>query len=78
MPEMSPNLAEIEGRIAVLRENIRELVEQAAAFSGAADEELVSFGLRRLTYGDYARWAAKNFAIGIIKFASNSGAHDAD
>ncbi|MFZ0193810.1 MAG: hypothetical protein WAL14_03185 [Pseudolabrys sp.] len=42
MPEMSPNLAEIEGRIAVLRENIRELVEQAAAFSGAADEELVS------------------------------------
>ncbi|MGA7531734.1 MAG: hypothetical protein WCB50_02275 [Pseudolabrys sp.] len=42
MPEMSLNLAEIEGRIAVLRENIRELVEQAAAFSGAADEELVS------------------------------------
>ena len=37
MPEMSPNLAEIEGRIAVLRENIRELVEQAAAFSGAAN-----------------------------------------
>jgi hypothetical protein len=27
MPEMSLNLAEIEGRIAVLRENIRELVE---------------------------------------------------
>ena len=42
MPEMSLNLAEIEERIAVLRENIRELVEQAAAFSGAADEELVS------------------------------------
>ena len=42
MPEMSKNQAEIEGRIAVLRENIRELVEQAAAFSGAADEELVS------------------------------------
>jgi hypothetical protein len=42
MPEMSLNLTEIEGRIAVLRENIRELVEQAAAFSGAADEELVS------------------------------------
>jgi len=42
MPEMSLNLAESEGRIAVLRENIRELVEQAAAFSGAADEELVS------------------------------------
>ena len=42
MPEMPLKLTEIEGRIAVLRENIRELVEQAAAFSGAADEELVS------------------------------------
>ena len=31
-------LAEIEQRIAVLRDNLRELVEQAAAFSGAADE----------------------------------------
>ena len=36
------NLTEIEGRIAVLRENLRELIEQAAAFSGAADEELYS------------------------------------
>lgn len=25
-----------------MRENLRELVEQAAAFSGAADEELIS------------------------------------
>jgi hypothetical protein len=42
MPETPLNLAEIERRIAVLRENIRELIEQAAAFSGAADEELAS------------------------------------
>jgi hypothetical protein len=42
MPELPLNLTEIERRIAVLRENIRELIEQAAAFSGAADEELVS------------------------------------
>ena len=42
MPEMPPKLTEIEERIAILRENIRELVEQAAAFSGAADEELAS------------------------------------
>ena len=42
MPEIPLNLTEIEGRITVLRENIRQLVEQAAAFSGAADEELVS------------------------------------
>jgi hypothetical protein len=31
-------LAEIEQRIAILRNNLRELVEQAAAYSGAADE----------------------------------------
>jgi septal ring factor EnvC (AmiA/AmiB activator) len=31
-------LAEIEERIAILRDNLRELVEQAAAYSGAADE----------------------------------------
>lgn len=42
MPELPLSLTEIEQRIAVLRENIRELIEQAAAFSGAADEELVS------------------------------------
>jgi hypothetical protein len=34
-----PNdLAELDQRIALLRDNLRELVEQAAAFSGAADE----------------------------------------
>jgi hypothetical protein len=31
-------LAEIDQHIAVLRDNIRELIEQAAAYSGAADE----------------------------------------
>jgi uncharacterized small protein (DUF1192 family) len=30
---------EINDRIAILRDNIRQLTEQAAAFSGAADEE---------------------------------------
>jgi hypothetical protein len=39
MPDIRLNLAEIEDRIAVIRENISELVEQAAAYSGAADEE---------------------------------------
>ena len=37
-----PDFAEIDERIAVARENLRELVEQAAAYSGAADEELMS------------------------------------
>ena len=32
-------LAEIEKRIQVVEDNIRQLVEQAAAYSGAADEE---------------------------------------
>lgn len=30
---------ELNDRIAILRDNIRQLTEQAAAFSGAADEE---------------------------------------
>ena len=30
---------EMDNRIAILRDNIRQLTEQAAAFSGAADEE---------------------------------------
>ena len=34
----SPSLAELERRIAIVRDNIRELIEQAAAFSGAEDE----------------------------------------
>ena len=32
------SLPEIEDRIAIVRDNIRQLIEQAAAFSGAEDE----------------------------------------
>jgi len=32
-------LSELETRIAAIRENIRELIERAAARSGAADED---------------------------------------
>ena len=35
-------IAEIAERISSVRENLRSLVEQAAAYSGAADEELTS------------------------------------
>jgi hypothetical protein len=35
----SPSLAELEQRIAIARDNIRQLIEQAAAFSGAEDED---------------------------------------
>jgi hypothetical protein len=36
------NIGDIDERIAALRENLRNLVEQAAAYSGAADDELAS------------------------------------
>jgi len=42
MPEPSLSLAEIEERIAAVRENLTELTEQAAAYSGAAVEELTA------------------------------------
>jgi hypothetical protein len=41
-PEFSPNVSELDQRIAVVRNNLRELVEQAASYSGAAGEELIS------------------------------------
>lgn len=34
----SLSLAELEDRIAIARDNIRQLIEQAAASSGASDE----------------------------------------
>jgi hypothetical protein len=40
MPDIPLSLAEIEQRIAAIRENLTELEEQAAADSGAAVEEL--------------------------------------
>jgi uncharacterized small protein (DUF1192 family) len=33
------SLAELEQRIAIARDNIRQLIEQAAALSGAEDED---------------------------------------
>jgi hypothetical protein len=35
-------LRQIDERIAVVRDNIRELIEQAAAYSGASDDQLIS------------------------------------
>ena len=37
--DSSLSLAELERRIAIARDNIRQLIEQAAANSGAADED---------------------------------------
>jgi hypothetical protein len=41
LTEILPNIAAIDERIAAVRENLRELVGQAAAYSGAADENLM-------------------------------------
>jgi len=35
----APSLADIERRIQIVQDNLRQLQEQAAAYSGAADEE---------------------------------------
>lgn len=38
-----PNdLVELDNRIAAIRENLRELTEQATAYSGAADENRIA------------------------------------
>jgi len=36
--QTSPTISELDQRIAMIRQNINDLVEQAAAFSGAGDE----------------------------------------
>jgi hypothetical protein len=40
--ESSLSLSELNDRIAILRDNIRQLVEQAAGASGAGTEERIS------------------------------------
>jgi hypothetical protein len=42
MPDRIESIEEIDARISAARENLRQLVEEAAAYSGAADDELVS------------------------------------
>jgi hypothetical protein len=41
-PDDSLRIAALDERIADVTENLRELTEQAAAYSGAADDELAS------------------------------------
>jgi hypothetical protein len=45
--ETTLSLPELEDRIAVLRDNIRQLVEQAAASSGAQDEQRTAERIER-------------------------------
>jgi hypothetical protein len=42
MMSANPTIAELDQRIAIIRRNLRELIEQAAAFSGAGDEARVA------------------------------------
>ena len=39
MPTEILSLAELDERLSVVNDNLRDLVEQAAAYSGAGDEE---------------------------------------
>jgi hypothetical protein len=39
MPTESLSLSELDERLSVVRDNLRELVEQASGYSGAGDEE---------------------------------------
>ena len=40
--QVSPAVVDIDNRIAILRNNLRDVTEQAAGYSGAATEELMS------------------------------------
>ncbi|CAN7353128.1 hypothetical protein LJR251_002018 [Rhizobium rhizogenes] len=42
MSDILLTIPELDKRIAAIRGNLRELIEQAAAYSGAADEERAS------------------------------------
>lgn len=42
MTDIPQNIAEIDERIAIVRENLRELIEQGTADSASGDEELIS------------------------------------
>ena len=60
----SAQLAELDRRIGQVRENIRVLTEQAAAYSGAADEERIAVQDALLTklLGDREALAGKGQA----------------
>ena len=42
MADPRPTRAELDDRIAILEDNLRDLLEQAAAYSGGNDEERAS------------------------------------
>jgi hypothetical protein len=42
MATIPDTIEALDARIAAVRDNLRQLVEQAAGYSGAADEELIS------------------------------------
>jgi hypothetical protein len=54
MPDNPGSIEEIDVRISTVRDNLRQLVEQAAAYSGTADDELVSQRIAEL--GSTARY----------------------
>ena len=49
MNDTTLSLAELDDRIAILRDNLRQLVEQAAGSSGSQDEERTAERIDRQT-----------------------------
>jgi hypothetical protein len=58
-----PTLAELDQRIALSRQNINDLVEQAAAYSGAGDESRTADRLAQQEQ-ELARLIAQRDALG--------------
>jgi hypothetical protein len=41
MSDLPSSIEQIDDRITIVRQNLQEMIEQAAAYSGAADEDLM-------------------------------------
>ncbi len=67
MADLPESIEELDASISAIRENLRDLVEQAAAYSGAADDDLVS---RRIA-GQEAQLDSLTKRRAVLASASN-------
>ena len=58
------SLAELDDRIGILRDNLRQLAEQAAGSSGAQDEERTA---ERITQQTHQHDPAVGALVGVVK-----------
>jgi hypothetical protein len=76
MPNNLLDIAEIDDQIAAKRENLRELVEQAAAYSGAADDDLREIQLKigqqlRASYNEVVVHGVPDRFVDLIRRLEN-------